>query len=67
MSDGHLSKKFFELAKSIDERKSKQEEDRIIIHEVAQLKRNLTEVTDTSSTSSSLVEMLGHDASFGYI
>lgn len=81
MSGGHLSKEFFELVKSIGESKSKQEEDRIIIHEVAQLKRKLSEVTATGSTSSSLVnkrkkeflirlmyvEMLGHDASFGYI
>ncbi|CEG48651.1 ap-4 complex subunit [Plasmopara halstedii] len=81
MSGGHLSKEFFELVKSIGESKSKQEEDRIIIHEVAMLKRKLSEVTATSSTSSSLVnkrkreflirlmyvEMLGHDASFGYI
>ncbi|KAI9907848.1 hypothetical protein PsorP6_004105 [Peronosclerospora sorghi] len=81
MSGGHLSKEFFELVKSIGESKSKQEEDRIILHEVAQLKRKLSEVTASSSTSSSLVnkrkreflirlmyvEMLGHDASFGYI
>ncbi|KAF1794843.1 AP-4 complex subunit epsilon-1, C-terminal [Phytophthora cactorum] len=81
MSGGHLSKEFFELVKSIGESKSKQEEDRIIIHEVAMLKRKLSEVTATSSTSSSIVnkrkreflirlmyvEMLGHDASFGYI
>lgn len=81
MSGGHLSKDFFELVKSIGESKSKQEEDRIIIHEVAQLKRKLSEVTTTSSSSGSqvnkkkkeflirlmYVEMLGHDASFGYI
>lgn len=81
MSGGHLSKEFFELVKSIGESKSKQEEDRIIIHEVAQLKRKLSEVTATSSSAGSqvnkkkkeflirlmYVEMLGHDASFGYI
>ncbi|CAH0489333.1 unnamed protein product [Peronospora farinosa] len=81
MSGGHLSKEFFELVKSIGESKSKQEEDRIILHEVAQLKRKLSDVTASSSTSSNLVnkrkreflirlmyvEMLGHDASFGYI
>lgn len=81
MSGGHLSKEFFELVKSIGESKSKQEEDRIIIHEVAQLKRKLSEVTTTSSSAGSqvnkkkkeflirlmYVEMLGHDASFGYI
>ncbi|CAI5745283.1 unnamed protein product [Peronospora destructor] len=81
MSGGHLSKEFFELVKSIGESKSKQEEDRIILHEVALLKRKLSDVTASSSTSSNLVnkrkreflirlmyvEMLGHDASFGYI
>lgn len=81
MSGGHLSKEFFELVKSIGESKSKQEEDRIIIHEVAQLKRKLSEVTATSSSAGSqvnkkkkeflirlmYVEMLGHDAAFGYI
>uniref|UniRef100_A0AAV1VMF9 Clathrin/coatomer adaptor adaptin-like N-terminal domain-containing protein n=1 Tax=Peronospora matthiolae TaxID=2874970 RepID=A0AAV1VMF9_9STRA len=81
MSGGHLSKEFFELVKSIGESKSKQEEDRIILHEVALLKRKLNDVTASSSTSSGLVnkrkreflirlmyvEMLGHDASFGYI
>lgn len=83
MSGGHLSKEFFELVKSIGESKSKQEEDRIIIHEVAQLKRKLGEVTATGGGSSSssqtnkkkkeflirllYVEMLGHDAAFGYI
>lgn len=81
MSGGHLSKEFFELVKSIGESKSKQEEDRIIMHEVVQLKRKLSEVTATSSSAGSqvnkkkkeflirllYVEMLGHDASFGYI
>lgn len=81
MSGGHLSKDFFELVKSIGESKSKQEEDRIIIHEVAQLKRKMNDVSATSGGNSSqvnkrkreflirlmYVEMLGHDASFGYI
>ncbi|TMW60681.1 hypothetical protein Poli38472_000723 [Pythium oligandrum] len=81
MSGSHLSKEFFELVKSIGESKSKQEEDRIIIHEVAQLKRKMSEVTTTTSSSGKdvnkkkkeflirlmYVEMLGHDASFGYI
>lgn len=83
MSGGHLSKEFFELVKSIGESKSKQEEDRIIIHEVAQLKRKLGEVTASGGGGSSssqtnkkkkeflirllYVEMLGHDAAFGYI
>lgn len=34
MSGSHLSKEFFELVKAIGESKSKQEEDRIIMHEV---------------------------------
>ncbi|GLD91736.1 hypothetical protein PINS_up000269 [Pythium insidiosum] len=81
MSGSHLSREFFELVKSIGESKSKQEEDRIIIHEVAQLKRKMSEVTTTTTTTSKelnkrkkeflirlmYVEMLGHDASFGYI
>lgn len=81
MSGSHLSKEFFELVKSIGESKSKQEEDRIIIHEVAQLKRKLNEVPSSSGISGSqmnkkkkeflirlmYVEMLGHDAAFGYI
>jgi AP-4 complex subunit epsilon-1 len=82
MSGNHLSKDFFELVKSIGESKSKQEEDRIIISEVAQLKRKMNEVTGAGGGSASsqvnkkkkeflirlmYVEMLGHDASFGYI
>lgn len=81
MSGSHLSKEFFELVKSIGESKSKQEEDRIIIHEVATLKRKMSEVTTTTTSSGKevnkkkkeflirvmYVEMLGHDASFGYI
>ena len=37
----HLSKEFFELIKSIGESKSKQEEDRIILNEIAVLKKKL--------------------------
>nr|CCA22889.1 Coatomer protein complex putative [Albugo laibachii Nc14] len=81
MSGSHLSKEFFELVKSIGESKSKQEEDRIILHEVAQLKRKMNDVSAVSSAAGNAtnkrkkeflirlmyVEMLGHDASFGYI
>ena len=42
MSGSHLTKEFFDLVKSIGESKSKQEEDRIIINEVALLKRKLS-------------------------
>ncbi|RHY08872.1 hypothetical protein DYB37_000512, partial [Aphanomyces astaci] len=82
MSGSHLSKDFFELVKSIGESKSKQEEDRIIVSEVAQLKRKMTELSQASNSQAAqankkkqkeflirlmYVEMLGHDASFGYI
>ncbi|OQS02573.1 AP-4 complex subunit epsilon [Thraustotheca clavata] len=82
MSGSHLSKDFFELVKSIGESKSKQEEDRIIVQEVAQLKRKMQELGAASNSNQlqankkkqkeflirlMYVEMLGHDASFGYI
>ncbi|KAL7517944.1 hypothetical protein ACHAWX_002817 [Stephanocyclus meneghinianus] len=41
MSGMHLSREFFELIKSIGESKSKQEEDRIILNEIAVLKKKL--------------------------
>lgn len=82
----NLSKEFFELLKAIGESKSKQEEDRIILREVATLKKKLepppTPVgaapalsnlhTSKKHAKEFLVrmlycEMLGHDASFGYI
>jgi AP-4 complex subunit epsilon-1 len=76
-----LSKEFFELIKAIGESKSKQEEDRIMTREVARLKQKLeptpTGVPHPLQTSKKrskeflvrllYVEMLGHDASFGYI
>ena len=69
----HLSKDFYLLVKAIGESKSKQEEDRIIHNEVAQLKvlmgnRHLNKKR-TKEFLIRLVyaEMLGHDASFGYI
>ena len=69
----HLSKDFFLLVKAIGESKSKQEEDRIIHSEVAQLKvmmgdRNLNKKTMKEFLIRLVyAEMLGHDASFGYI
>ena len=75
MSGSHLSKDFFELVKAIGESKSKQEEDRIILDEVAVLKKKMKDA-DLSTNKKRMkeflirliyVEMLGHDASFGYI
>jgi AP-4 complex subunit epsilon-1 len=76
----NLSKEFFELLKAIGESKSKQEEDRIIAKEVQTLKQKLEPVPNgvTPPLQSKkrakeflvrllYVEMLGHDASFGYI
>lgn len=73
MSGSHLSKDFFELVKAIGESKSKQEEDRIIVQEVLQLKKIVSEQGLSKKRQKELlcrvvyVEMLGHDASFGYI
>lgn len=79
MSGSHLSKDFFELVKAIGESKSKQEEDRIVVQEIALLKRRLQDAVYTGNTTAirkrqkefiiriMYVEMLGHDASFGYI
>ena len=39
------SKEFSDLIKAIGEAKSKQEEDRIIIHEVAELKKKMGDAT----------------------
>ena len=44
MSNVNFSKEFFELVRSIGECKSKQEEDRLILQEVANLKRRFPEV-----------------------
>lgn len=77
-----LSKEFFEVLKAIGESKSKQEEDRIIAKEVQRLKAKLETPAGPGATNTLLsskkrakeflvrllyVEMLGHDASFGYI
>mmetsp|Transcript_53807 Transcript_53807/g.60127 ORF Transcript_53807/g.60127 Transcript_53807/m.60127 type:complete len:1071 (-) Transcript_53807:45-3257(-) len=76
----NLSKEMFELLKAIGESKSKQEEDRIISKEVQCLKKKLEALPPgTKNPLQSkkrakeflvrllYVEMLGHDASFGYI
>mmetsp|Transcript_3426 Transcript_3426/g.5283 ORF Transcript_3426/g.5283 Transcript_3426/m.5283 type:complete len:1070 (-) Transcript_3426:374-3583(-) len=83
MSGMHLSKEFFELLKAIGEARSKQEEDRIIVKEVATLKKKLETPVSKKPVQNALatnrkkakeflvrllyVEMLGHDGSFGYI
>ena len=74
MSSGsHLSREFFELVKSIGESKSKQEEDRIIVREVQELKKLFSSGKHNPRKRVEMlvrllyVEMLGHDASFGYI
>lgn len=73
MSGGHLSKEFFELVKSIGESRSKQEEDKIIIGEIAILKAHLSQPNISARKMKEYMiravyaEMLGHDASFAYI
>jgi AP-4 complex subunit epsilon-1 len=73
MSGSHLSKEFFDLVKSIGESRSKQEEDKIIVNEVATLKQRMAarEVPPRKMKEYLIrmlyVEMLGHDASFGHI
>ena len=72
----NLSKEFFELLKAIGESKSKQEEDRIIAREVSVLKSKLEHAGPQQPSKKRAkeflvrllyIEMLGHDASFGYI
>ena len=76
----NLSKEFFELLKAVGESKSKQEEDRIMAKEVQCLKKKLAPLPAGASNPLQskkkskeflvrllYVEMLGHDASFGYI
>ncbi|CAD8066422.1 unnamed protein product [Paramecium primaurelia] len=74
MSSGsHLSKELHDLIKSIGETRSKQEEDKIIIKEVQQLKTKLNEKNMPSKKVKEMliraiyIEMLGHDASFVHI
>ncbi|CAE8686566.1 unnamed protein product [Polarella glacialis] len=73
MSGGHLSKEFFELVKSIGESRSKQEEDKIIVGEIAILKQHLSQPVIAPRKMKEYMiravyaEMLGHDANFAYI
>ncbi|KAI7995703.1 AP-4 complex subunit epsilon [Camellia lanceoleosa] len=67
------SKDFLVLVKSIGETRSKVEEDRIVLREIETLKRQITEPDIPKRKMKEFiirlvyVEMLGHDASFGYI
>ncbi|CAK9143712.1 unnamed protein product [Ilex paraguariensis] len=67
------SKEFLDLVKSIGETNSKAEEDRIVLHEVESLKRRIAEPEIHKGKLKEYIillvyiEMLGHDASFGYI
>lgn len=67
------SKEFLDLVKSIGEARSKAEEDRIVLHEIETLKRRIVEPDIPKRKMKEFiirlvyVEMLGHDASFGYI
>ncbi|XP_021855400.2 AP-4 complex subunit epsilon [Spinacia oleracea] len=67
------SKEFLDLVKSIGEARSRAEEDRIVLHEIETLKRRITEPDIPKRKMKEFiirlvyVEMLGHDASFGYI
>ncbi|KDP28329.1 hypothetical protein JCGZ_14100 [Jatropha curcas] len=67
------SKEFLDLVKSIGEARSKAEEDRIVLGEIETLKRRIVEPDIPKRKMKEYiirlvyVEMLGHDASFGYI
>lgn len=67
------SKEFLDLVKSIGEARSKAEEDRIVLNEIETLKRRISEPEIPKRKMKEFiirlvyVEMLGHDASFGYI
>ncbi|XP_031097335.1 AP-4 complex subunit epsilon-like [Ipomoea triloba] len=67
------SKEFLDLIKSIGEARSKAEEDRIVCNEIETLKRRIIEPDIPKRKMKEFimrlvyVEMLGHDASFGYI
>uniref|UniRef100_A0A2P2MR91 AP-4 complex subunit epsilon n=1 Tax=Rhizophora mucronata TaxID=61149 RepID=A0A2P2MR91_RHIMU len=67
------SKEFLDLVKSIGEARSKAEEDRIVLNEIETLKRRIVEPNIPKRKMKEYiirllyVEMLGHDASFGYI
>ncbi|KAJ3678305.1 hypothetical protein LUZ60_002108 [Juncus effusus] len=72
-SHGGSSKEFLDLVKSIGESRSKSEEDRIILRELETLRRRLSEPDIPRKKMKEYLlrlayaEMLGHDASFGYI
>ncbi|KAE9596852.1 hypothetical protein Lalb_Chr16g0380431 [Lupinus albus] len=59
--------KFLDLIKSIGECRSKSEEDRIVLHEIQTLKTRLTRKIKEYIIRLLYGELLGHDASFGYI
>ncbi|KAF5477631.1 hypothetical protein F2P56_004251 [Juglans regia] len=67
------SKEFLDLVKSIGETRSKAEEDRIVLHEIETLKRRIADPDIPKRKMKEYIirlvyiEMLGHDASFGYI
>lgn len=67
------SKEFMDLVKAIGEAKSKAEEERIVTGEIETLKRKIGEPDVPRKKMKEYiirlvyVEMLGHDASFGYI
>ncbi|XP_021769637.1 AP-4 complex subunit epsilon-like [Chenopodium quinoa] len=67
------SKEFLDLVKSIGEARSRSEEDRIVLNEIETLKRRIIEPDIPKRKMKEFiirlvyVEMLGHDASFGYI
>ncbi|XP_044467959.1 AP-4 complex subunit epsilon-like [Mangifera indica] len=67
------SKEFLDLVKSIGEARSKAEEDRIVLNEIEALKRRISEPDVPKRKMKEFIirlvyiEMLGHDASFGYI
>ncbi|XP_022716617.1 AP-4 complex subunit epsilon isoform X2 [Durio zibethinus] len=69
----YQSKEFLDLVKSIGEARSKAEEDRIVLSEIETLKRRISEPDIPKRKMKEYiirlvyVEMLGHDASFGYI
>lgn len=67
------SKEFLDLVKAIGEARSKAEEERIVLREIETLKKRITEPDVPKRKMKEYiirlvyVEMLGHDASFGYI
>ncbi|KAE8657199.1 AP-4 complex subunit epsilon [Hibiscus syriacus] len=69
----YQSKEFLDLVKSIGEARSKAEEDRIVVNEIDTLKRRIAEPDIPKRKMKEYIirlvyiEMLGHDASFGYI